>query len=210
MIHLVTSFYQSENTDEQHVKRNIELLNYLKKNIENPLIVKIHLYVDDTNALECIKTLDKINIIAVGYQPLYSDLFEYTFNNLKNEICMISNSDIYLHECEMDCLNRLDDNIFALTRYEHNMTSPLIDNYVGSHDVFIFKSPVSINLNHIMHVQNVWGSENSVIDSLCNHGYKIYNPCYQIKIVHLHESGLRNEDRIRIPGGNFLFPPILY
>ena len=32
MIHLVTSFYQSENTDEQHVKRNIELLNPILNN----------------------------------------------------------------------------------------------------------------------------------------------------------------------------------
>jgi len=210
MIHLITSFYQSEKTDELHTKRNSELLHSLKKNIENPLITKIHLYLDDSKALDMIKNLDKIHIIAIGSQPLYSELFDYAFDHLKNEICMISNSDIYLYECEIDCLHRLDNNIFALTRYEHNLSCPLIDTYMGSHDAFIFKSPLSINLNPIKHVQNVWGSENSVIDNLYHHGYKIYNPCFQIKIVHLHESGLRNEERIRIPGGHYLFPPILF
>jgi len=213
MINLITSFYQSSRTDNIYIERNNELLESLKKNIECQSISKIHLYVDNDNELNIIKSLEnnnKINIISIGKQPLYSDLFEYAFNNLKNEICMISNSDIYLHECDIDCLNRLDNNIFALTRYEYDMSSPLIDIYQGSHDVFIFRSPLNINLDNIKHVQNVWGSENSVIDNLCNHGYKVFNPCYQIKIVHLHKSELRNGDRIRIPGGIYLISPNIY
>ena len=213
MIHLITSFYQSNKTDDIYIKRNIELLNSLKKNIECPLISKIHLYLDNENDINIINNLEnnhKINIISTGYQPLYSDLFEYAFNNLKNEICMISNSDIYLHECDIDCLNRLDNNIFALSRYEYDMSCSLINTYKGSHDAFIFKSPLNINLDNVKHVQNVWGSENSVIDNICDHGYNVFNPCYQIKIVHLHESQLRNDDRIRIPGGRYLFEPKNY
>jgi len=213
MIHLISSFYQSNNKDDIYIKRNTELLDSLKKNIECKVIIKIHLYVDDENSLNTIKTLEnneKINIIKVNKQPLYSDLFEYAFNNLKNEICMISNSDIYLYEYDIDCLNRLDNNVFSLTRYEYDMSCPLINNYCGSHDSFIFKSSLNINLDNIKHVQNVWGSENSIIDNLCESGYKVFNPCYQLKIVHLHESNLRNEDRIRIPGGKYLIPPCTY
>jgi len=213
MIHLITSFYQSNKKDDIYIKRNIELLDSLKKNIKSDLITKIHLYVDTDNDLDIIKGLknnEKIYIIEIGHQPLYSDFFEYASNNLKNEICMISNSDIYLYECNIDCLNRLDNNIFALTRYEYDMSSPLIDKYEGSHDSFIFRSPLNINLDNIRHVQNVWGSENSVIDNLFDHGYQVFNPCYQIKIVHLHESQLRNEDRIRIPGGRYMCYPQIY
>ena len=51
------------------------------------------------------------------------------------------------------------------------------------------------------------GSENSIIDNLVDQGNKLYNPCYQIKIVHLHSSELRDENRIRIPGGRFYINP---
>ena len=126
---------------------------------------------------------------------------------------MISNSDIYLHECNIDCINRISDNIFALTRYDHDLSCYFIDNNWGvTHDAFIFKSPLNKNiLNNINHVQNVWGSENSVINSLIDFGnYKIYNPCYQIKIVHLHSSEFRNLDRIRIAEPKYEHKPCYY
>ena len=38
---------------------------------------------------------DKISIIEVGKKPLYSDIFRYILNNLKDKNCMIINADIY-------------------------------------------------------------------------------------------------------------------
>jgi len=213
MINLITSFYILKEIDKISIDRNNELLNSLMNNINSKYISKIHLYLDDEISLRKIESINnnKINIISTSKQPLYSDLFEYAINNLKNEICMVSNSDIYLHECDIDCINRISDNIFTLTRYEHDFSCKLINNYVGSHDAFIFKSPLNKNiLTKINHYQNIWGSENEVIDTLVTYGYKLYNPCYQIKIVHLHSSNLRNPDRIRMKYGKFLFPPSYY
>ena len=80
------------------------------------------------------------------------------------------------------------------------MTSPMIEKYCGSHDCFIFNSKLNFinNLNNIKHIQNVWGSENVVLYELKKANIKVYNPCYQIITVHLHESNLRNSDRKRI------------
>ena len=114
---------------------------------------------------------------------------------------MITNSDIYLDKCDTNLLNKLDNNtVYSLTRYEYDMSSPLIDKYEGSHDCFIFKSPINImnSINNIKHVQHVWGAENVLLYELRKSNIKIYNPCYQIKTIHLHKSELREENRPRI------------
>jgi len=203
MINLITSFYISHFDSELNYDRNLELQQCLNNNLNNNLIEKIHLYIDDNEALNYINNLNnsKINIISVGIKPLYSDLFAYAIKNLIGKICMISNSDIYLHECDTKILNILDNNntIFSLTRYEYDFSSPLIDLYEGSHDCFIFKSPINSQiLDYIKHVQHVWGAENVVLYELNRANIKIYNPCKQIKIVHLHKSLLRENNRPRI------------
>jgi len=210
MIHLVTSFYLIENPNEVQVLRNNELIESLIKNIESPIIKEIHLFVDNIHAFNKINEInsEKIVIIRIGKQPFYSELFDYAITNLENKICMISNSDIYIHEYDINILNKLENNIFTLTRYEHDMSCHLIDKYVGSHDVFIFKSPLNkMILQYMNHHQNVWGSECLIIDILVDNGYKLYNPCHQIKICHLHKSDFRNEDRIRIHNGIHNAPP---
>jgi hypothetical protein len=203
MINIITSFYYIEKNDKQSIDRNEELIGSLKKNISNNFVDKIFLYIDNINALNIVNDLnsEKIYIIDIGKQPLYSDMFKYANDNLNDKLCMITNSDIYLHEIDINCINKISNNVYSLTRYEHDLTSPLIDNFRGSHDVFMFKSPVNIDLEKAKHVQNVWGSENSIIDNLIENGNKLYNPCYQIKIVHLHASNLRERNRIRITGG---------
>ena len=147
MINILTSFYIAHFNSNNNSQRNDELKQCLNNNLNNNLIEKIHLYIDDNEALEYIKSLNnsKINIIKVGFKPLYSDFFSYALNNLQNKICMITNSDIYLDECDTKLLNKLDNNtVYSLTRYEYDMSSPLIDKYEGSHDCFIFKSPIII------------------------------------------------------------------
>ena len=216
MIHLITSFYILEKNDEISIKRNNELINSLINNINNNIIEKIHLYLDNESALEKLKFLnlnsfEKIHIINIGKQPLYSDLFEYAIDNLNDKICMICNSDIYLYECDMNCLNRLDNNIFALSRYEHDLSCPIIDNHWGSHDAFIFKSPLNKNiLQNLNHIQNVAGSDDSVVNNLVDNGYKLYNPCYQIKIIHLHQSQLRTYNEHKIAHGKYFIRQELF
>lgn len=203
MINIITSFYTSKLVSTQNNERNNELKTCLENNLKNVNIKKIHLYIDDTEALNYINKLnsDKITIIEVGKKPLYSDLFSYAINNLQNEICMVTNSDIYLGDCDTNILKKLDDKntIFALTRHEHDLSHPLITTFNGSHDSFIFKSPINNTfLEHVKHVQHHWGSENVLLHELYEVGIKLYNPCMQIKIIHLHKSNLRETARPRI------------
>mgnify|MGYP001223274116 FL=1 len=207
-IDIITSFYITKNKSRMN-----ELLKALDKNLHNKYINNIHLFLDDKKCVHFLKNKFnelfylKIKICNIGKQPLYSDLFNYS-NKLKNKICMIINSDIWLYSIDNHYIfNKLQENkgrtVFSITRHEHDFSCPLIENYQGSHDAFIFISPIDKEIiKQIKHKQNVWGSENVLLYELNKINYKLYNPCKQIIIIHEHKSEIRNENRKRINWGD--------
>ena len=201
-IHLITSFYIVDRLSQ----RNAEIVECLYRNLKNPLIDKIHLYVDNVAALnEAIKhdVYNKIVVVDIGKQPTYYDMFKYSIDVLSHCMCMISNSDIYLYKCDMNVLNQLGDSVFALSRHESNMKCEVLG--WGSHDAFIFK-PRHLNYDNLQgmhHVQNVAGSDDNVVNILCDAGMKLYNPCFEIVLVHLHSSNYRTYDGNKIAHGKY-------
>ena len=180
MINLVTSFFNKNSYNDLLIRRNNEYNLTLIKNLESPFIKKIHLFIEDEYSLSILDNIinnnnqynNKIIKIMFNKQPMYSDFFKYSFDNLKEEIIMISNSDIYLDKCDINILTKYildNNNVFSLTRFENENYKPLIDNYEGSHDAYIFKSP----LNNDIYIrsnftQNNWGSENLVNSLIIN------------------------------------------
>lgn len=201
MINIISTFYVSKYSSSLDIERSEELETSLINNFNSDLIEKIHLFVDDNDAVIRLQTLfsnsPKIHIIEVGKKPKYIDFFNYILNYLPNNICMIINSDIYLHTCDLHLLNKLNDNkiAYALTRYEYDMSSPLINEYYGSHDAYLFNSKyLSKNIinEHTNFYQNFPGIESHIIKAFCDEEFTVFNPCEQIKIIHLHKTQLRN------------------
>lgn len=207
MINIITSFFNKikyGNHNEDLLKqRNEEYNTCLLYNLKNVNIEKLHLFVEDEYSLNILNNIlennfqfkNKVNIILFDKQPLYSDFFKYSNEKLKDKIVMITNSDIYLENSDNDKLiNHIKKkkNIFCLTRHEYDDTKRLIDKYMGSHDSFIFQSPLN---NQIIEksnfYQNIPGSENLIIYLLYKNNYKLFNPCFQFKIKHLHKSEVR-------------------
>lgn len=201
-IHIISTFYISTYFVEKDAERNQELKDCLLNNLLSPTVEKIHLFVDDQKCyqklLEIAKDhLEKIEIIAIGIRPKYSDFFTYILQKLPNQICMISNADIYIDTYELKILNSLRDCkwVYALTRYECDLSKPLITNYTGSHDAYIFNSAFlsdKIISKYTDLYQNQPGIETCILHNFYEFGFTIYNPCLQIKIVHLHRSDVRN------------------
>jgi len=223
LINIITSFYISKIDNANNNDRNQELVDTLTNNIQSPFVEKIHLYIDDYESFKKINLLfenevrtEKISIIDIGKKPLYSDFFRYANEKLHGKVCMITNSDIYIKECQnalLDMLVSQKNLLFALTRHEHDMTSPEIERYENnfSHDSFIFNSPLEgIFYKDIEHVQNNWGAEHRLVRILSKANVKIQNPCMQIKIIHLHKSAVREPNRPRIDSGgsDAHFPPM--
>lgn len=139
----------------------------------------------------------------MGKQPFYSEMFEYCIDSLNDEICIISNSDIFLYNCDMNVLNELNNNIFALSRHESNFKCEVYG--WGSHDAFIFY-PKYIEkkiLKKLEHYQNIAGSDDNIINNFVDNGYKLYNPCFEIIIIHLHKSKVRTYNNKKLAHGKY-------
>lgn len=202
-LNIISTFYISNYVSSLNNERTNELISALRNNINNENIEKIHLFVDNIESLNLLNKIieenksTKIVVIEVGKKPMYSDFFIYILNNLQNKICMIINADIYLSDCDFSLINRLNNEkiMYCLTRYEHDNSSRLIDDYGGSHDCYIFNSKFidkNIINEHTNLFQNQPGIETHIIKTFYDLGFTMYNPCKQIKIIHLHKSQLRN------------------
>ena len=200
-MNIISTFYISKYSSQLDNARSEELEKALLNNLSSPHVEKLHMFVDDNDALARLNELtnhsEKVVVIDVGKKPTYSDYFRYILEKVHDKICMITNSDIYLHEIDGAIIDRLKTEklMYALTRYEHDMSSPLIDPYHGSHDAYVFYSAFldgGIINEHTEFFQNVLGIESRVVKTFCDNGFRVYNPCRQIKIVHLHKTKLRN------------------
>jgi len=201
MINIISTFYISKYSSSLDNSRSEELETCLLNNLACPFVEKIHLFVDDIESLDRLNILsnnsEKVVIIEVGKKPKYNDFFRYILDNLKDKICMITNSDIYLSKCDVNLIERLKTErlCYALSRYEHDMSRPQIDNYFGSHDCYIFNSAFideNIINGHTDFHQNLPGIESQIVKNFCDFNFKVLNPCKQIITVHLHKTQLRN------------------
>jgi len=165
----------------------------------------------------------KIQLILWNKQPTYADYLKMA-NQLQGEICMISNADIWLRNCDQELINILKEQpkyCYSLTRHEYDMSSPLIKRteiggkYYQSYDSFIFQSPMNIDYKLIDHVQNRLGAENIFKIELEKVGILFINPCKDIIIVHEHKSDIRTysmEDDMLTPNNyrsDLKYTPIL-
>ncbi len=197
MINLITSFFRPN--QQQRVD---ELIKCLQENIKSNYIKKIYLFFEKQEDLDYLKTIikntrNKIKVILFHKQPTYQNYLNMA-NQLRGEICMISNADIWLKKCDYDLIHLLNKNpniAYSLTRHEHDGSSPMIDKFnsqMMSFDAFIFKTPKFVTGN-INHVQNIPGSEH-VFKYFMEQSAKIrfFNPCKDIIIVHEHSSSIRD------------------
>lgn len=135
-------------------------------------------------------------------QPTYSDLF-HLGNKMsilfQNKATMVCNADIALLDQTFNFpyvqkLLEREKVALALTRYENEFTEecPLIDDYRGSHDAFIFRAPLPQEVvAAVNHPQNCYKAENIVIAELQRAAFHLLNPCRSVKIFHKHQSQVR-------------------
>ena len=214
MIEILTCFYYPNNKI-----REDELIMTLEKNLSKKFINKIHLYITETDYKKFInsdfkndKNYGKIDFIIKNCQPKYPELFKLA-STFDNKIICICNSDIEFNIVNIEILNKLDDSCFFLTRHESNNNHPLIDNFGGSHDAFIFKSNIlkdkikNKDLSYIDYIQNTPGIEALLTIYFTEKlNYNIFNPCFEIKLLHHHKSAYRTYNSAKPIGHTWPYP----
>ena len=122
---LITQYHQSSNKS-----RDLEIIESIKKNINNNLIDEIFLFtenIDDENIKKIFGCVHKCKIIPISLRLNYKIVFEYILNNHNNNnnnIYLISNSDCYFDESikTLKYINfekRPTSLFLSMTRYEY-------------------------------------------------------------------------------------------
>ena len=192
-INLITQFFKPKNENRFH-----ELKTVLQKNIQNTFINKIYLFYE----LEELK-FENPKIIWI-YKPerlTFKEAFSFCNENLKNQICIISNSDIIFdyHLKNLYKIN-LKNICLALLRHEidHNLNfnsakpfTMIYNNQIiprfDSQDCWIFISPINIILEKYNIIIGSPGCDNKIAYLLNQDNYYPWNPYKLIKIYHLHK-----------------------
>ena len=175
-------------------------------------------------AADAIADLITRKLVArrVARQATYARLLRYANEELpRGSVAIVTNADIYF-DTSLKCIGtdggkkarhggRDEDGtvqqpmLYALSRShakecgfanDHKKIYDLCSTYVGSHDAFVFRTPVAPSIIALSnHTQNQYGAENIVIYEFRQANYRVRNPCKQIKAFHLHCSKDRSYDR---------------
>lgn len=209
MINLFINYYQDKNPERQK-----ELDECLQRNIDNPLIDRIYIFLDSSVSLMEFKKItgEKIWIL----QPFLSDerpTFKLFFERInqsspEGSINIISNSDIYFDET-LELVKGIKENqCYALCRHDRLPDGSIKHwNHADSQDAWVFKGKIKEINADFGFAQP--GNDNRLAYLIDEAGYQITNPSLSIRCIHLHNSGIRNyTPKDTVPGPYKLLPPI--
>ena len=122
---------------------------------------------------------------------------DFANKHCKDNICILSNSDIYFDN-SLSIINNvsLKNKFFGLSRYEH-------DNYqIGkfapyySQDSWIFKSPLNIDTSRLNFHFGEIGCDGKITYEFYKANFIVSNPCISIKTFHVHKTNFRTYKKI--------------
>jgi hypothetical protein len=215
-IHVITTFFHGS----YEARRFSEIVSALAANLENPYVSFVHTLWEKEDPTQYIAAnaphlLQKLVAVEAKAQPTYAKLFKYANENLdRGAVAIVTNADIYF-DSALRCVRGPDPSIplesitnkqrtvFALSRRhtllcgkvraDHGSVLDLCQDYVHSHDAFVFAVPVPDQLiKKTNHMQNRYGGENIVIWEFTLLGYRVMNPCKKVHAIHLHCSQERH------------------
>ena len=184
-MNLIVQYYT-----DKHAVRQKEIDDCLWKNVENGYIKHIHLLLE--NDVNLPTESEKIYKTIIGKRLSYKDAFSFAGENLANQICILSNADIFFNDTiSLVTEELLTNKIYALSRYDLSGQGKLnIFNRKDSQDVWIFKPPLpSIKSDFLLGMP---GCDNRIAYEIKAAGIEITNPCLSIKVAHVHKSKKRN------------------
>lgn len=214
-IHLITEWYH-----EVDLRRRYELVAVLRMNTINDAVTNIHFV---QRSLQCT-VLDDVKIdpdfpndllkskLVISYLKNLNRTERLTFSEAltyanevipTNRYSVILNLDVFFdHTLRFLKYMPIYDRhkVFYLSRYEVDPSICSIrhqcsEQYVGSHDVLIFRSPIPTEvIRELPYEFGTWNTEIKIIYELLKANYTIRNVCKSIRVWHLHSSQVRHRN----------------
>jgi hypothetical protein len=208
-MNLLIEYFKSQNQ-----QRDNEFKTCINENIKNLHIKKIYVFISDESILDIQS--DKIEIVKIDKRPSYLFLFDFCNQNLKDEICIISNTDIFFDDTLKYLQTDLTNQFISLTRwdivpyqgswgmqfYDHSWRGIYTTGQL-SQDCWAFKSPILLD-NRCDFIMGKPGCDNRIVQILHENGYNVKNPSKQIITKHLHVSNHRTYNPTDLIYGPYL------
>lgn len=177
---------------DKDVRRYEELFNCFSKNEENTAIDKIYGYVD---VKQNYPAPAKVTWLNIKGRPTFADYF-YLINEVSgpDDINIIANTDIYFDEYGIELIkkNIHENECYALARWDIQPDGGAEHlNRRDTGDAWVFKGKVK-KISECNFCLGIPGCDNSIAERIARAGYVVKNPSVDIKIFHLHLSGIRN------------------
>ena len=209
-------------TDKELQARMAEIFECLERNLNNTMIVYVHVLVFSEDDITYLRSLKLRNFHKMIFHkndkwPTMLDQFMYASKYLQGKVVVICHQDNYIGE-GWEKVNHAvlmrERLMYALTRHPSpskcngTTLSAHCGNgfpYIGSHDTFVFyvREPIDRQkLSELDVTPNVSGMENVLIWLFkTRFNYRILNPCKVLVVHHLHCITVRDTGRKRINGG---------
>lgn len=185
MIRLYTSYFDSGDKSRQK-----ELDKCLKENIVNGLIDQIVLLAEAQPPRKA-----KHMKVIEHPRPTYDDFFNISRSmSTPADISIIANSDIYFDgTLEWIRRNIPAETVFCLSRSDKKGKWLIPHHSKDSQDVWIWKGKLR-EVNGGFYLGKP-GCDNRIAAEFSRAGYKVSNPCGNIRCIHLHESQVKSYER---------------
>jgi hypothetical protein len=207
---LLIEYFKSKNE-----QRDIEYLTSINENINCSHFDKIYVFISDDSVLNTQSP--KIEIVKIPNRPTFKFLFEWSNQNLTNEICVIANTDIFFDDTLSNInITNIENKFIALTRwdlinhngqwgiqyYNHqwrgNITTALL-----SQDSWIYKTPIKVD-DRSDFMMGKPGCDNRIVQIMQEQGYNVINPSMKIITKHIHLSNYRTYNNTDMVMGPYL------
>jgi len=198
-IHVIYQFFVHPDKSRQ-----TEIEYCLLKNVNNPLIDKIHLLNEKIyGAKQLGVKSDKITQVNIGKRLTYKDVFDYVDEFKIDGYIVFCNSDIFFDNSLKNLTTSslgYNKSFYSLLRFEYNNEPNLkkckiFGPRADSQDTWIFHSNYNI-LPKQREVFNFYfgkpGCDNKLIYLFHLLGYTVYNEPYVVKTYHYHTTNIRN------------------
>jgi glycosyltransferase involved in cell wall biosynthesis len=208
-MYLLTPYYL-----DSRPERQAELDFCLQRNLQNPLIKKVIVFLDSSLNTCQIESLQqsKIETIFCGRRCTYQDCLDYANKYLQGDIVIVANTDIFFDET-LQLLEdyELSNKFINLLRWEViEIDETVIHSQfrvnMGSQDTWIFRSPLKPFVAYFL--LGTPGCDNRIAFEAHTVGLQITNPALSIRSHHLHLTNIRNYNaQERVCGPYLLISP---
>ena len=175
----------------------------LKKNIENPLIDCIYLFVESKNIK--LPKHPKLVFLEMKNRITYADCIHLIKNKIgEGKLVVFANSDIYLDASWYNLWSSdIHDICLALLRWEESDGEPEIYGpRADSQDTWVVHSDSVINRSWNLDAFTIPfgtpGCDNAILIEFLRNKFKIINPALSLRTLHVHKSQIRNYDPLDI------------